>query len=193
MPILERFDDQSRKDVAAELNKSIPISIERPEITQRSVIPQRFATIARRIAHQDYDGALQILVTLNPSTETRNLQAVCYLRSGRFHEAISSLRSLVIDPVTTACRKGAPEEVKLNFALALGYGGQPAGAMEVLRECQLLEHPQVLAFYADVRRWESNMGWLRWFDWKLNGLANTAGLQPSHRQLGILSWDEVDS
>ncbi len=178
------------------LNKAVQQSVS--PITETNAVTQKMGTVPldpklSRVkevtAKGDYQHALEMLTSQSQALEYRNSRAVCLIRLHRFEEAIGVLRTQVLDPVTLIVRSEIPTHVKVNFAIALFYGGMPAGAFDVLNEIRCEEDPSVQQLRNAVNEWVSGMSFLRKLDWKLNRIAPKTLPTVPQSKLGQFIWD----
>ena len=65
------------------------------------------------------------------------------MRMGKFAQAIVPLRSIALNTSTFHLRPEIPEHIKINFAIALFFGGEPAGGLDALADISREDDPQV--------------------------------------------------
>ena len=144
------------------------------------------------ISTGNYQAAYDHLKSRSADPEVINIKAVLLMRLGKPNQAVSILRSMVLDPTTLLLRPGVPDHIKLNFATALLMDGEVAGCDEILRTIQDKSNEQLIQLRADIRRWEKSLTILRWIDWKACGIAHGSdGLSMDHLP-GKFDW-ELDS
>jgi len=137
----------------------------------------------------EYQLALSVLPAANSDLEVRNIGAVCFIRLHRFAEAIDLLRTVALNMKINQVRSDVPDHIRVNFAIALFFGGQPAGGLDALREIDLEEDPSVVMHREQARNWVASMSFLRRLDWRLNGVAPKVLPIPPNEPLGKCIWD----
>lgn len=137
----------------------------------------------------EYQTVLGLLNVEHRDDETKNLRGVCLLRLHEFEKAIAVFRGLVLEPAGVWSRSDLPGFIKVNFALALFYGGHPSGAMDVLTEVHVNHEPSALALMEHVQQWKSEMNWWQRALWTAFNV--TPSLKPvlPTEDLGTFAWD----
>lgn len=118
----------------------------------------------------DYAALAFQLLKAPRNDETLNRLGVCYLRLGKYDEAVKLYRQIALQAGGVCERTGLPELYARNFATALLLSGLPSGCLQVLRGLADQRHERVLALYAAVRAWERSLPFLKRWDWKLNSV-----------------------
>lgn len=139
----------------------------------------------------DYQQALSALPNDNRNIEVRNTCAVCFMRMHRFKEAMDVLRTVALNSAINVVRNDVPDHVRINFAIALFYGGQPAGGLEALQEIRRESDPCVIMLREQARQWVASMGFFRRLDWRMNRVAPKTMPVPPAEPLGRCIWDVV--
>ncbi len=140
-------------------------------------------------AKGDYQRALEMLAADSYDLEIRNCRAVCLIRLQRFEQAYGVLRPLIVNSVSQTVRAEAPDHIKINFAIALFYGGLPSGAMDVLLETNREDDPAVQKLREATKEWVAGMGFLRRLDWKVNRIAPKTQPTVPQETMGRFSWE----
>lgn len=141
------------------------------------------------ISRGDYAGALRILPADSKNAEIKNAAAVCLIRLGQFEKAIAVLRSVALNSAFQTVREETPEHIRINYAIALVFGGRPAGGLDVLNGVGSAEHRSVRIVHEAIRVWVSEMSFFRKIDWKLNRIAPANPPAPPIEKLGEFIWD----
>ncbi len=139
----------------------------------------------------DYQRALELLPADSQGQEIRNCRAVCMIRMNRFEDAFSVLRRIVVNEGTQGVRPEVPDHIKINFAIALFYGGLPAGGLEVLAETRREDDPAVKQLRQATNQWVAGMRLLSRLDWKLNRIAPKILPTVPQEKLGRFIWEVV--
>jgi len=137
----------------------------------------------------EYQLALGVLPAANSDLEVRNICAVCFIRLHRFAEAIDLLRTVALNAKINQVRTDVPDHIRVNFAIALFFGGQPAGGLEALREIDREQDPSVVMLREQARKWVASMSFFRRLDWRLNGVAPKVLPIPPNEPMGKCIWD----
>jgi hypothetical protein len=159
------------------------------DVENRFRLEPRLRHAQRLMFQGDYDRALAALPEVHRDLEIRNVAAVCMIRLGRFKDAIDLLRTVTVNSNINRMRDDVPIHIRINFAIALFYGGQPAGGLEALYEVDRDDDPAVLMLREHARRWVSGMSFLRRLDWRFNGIAPKTLPVPPPEPLGRCFWD----
>lgn len=141
------------------------------------------------MAKGQYQLALGVLPTASRDIEVRNACAVCLLRTHRYEQAIDMLRTVALNSKTNRVREDVPDHVRINFAIALFFGGQPAGGLEALLEINREEDPSVIMLREHARKWVAEMSFFRRLDWRLNRVAPKQRPVPPTEPVGMCIWD----
>jgi len=188
----------SKKSVMAFIVKSVTPSLKPVhnhvaqatfEIENRLKIDPRLRRARQLMFQGDYEQALAALPEVHRDLEIRNVAAVCMIRLGRFKDAIDLLRTVTVNSNINRMRDDVPAHIRINFAIALFYGGQPAGGLEALYEVAQDDEPSVIRLREHARRWVSEMSFLRRLDWRMNGIAPKRLPEPPAEPLGRCFWD----
>lgn len=103
------------------------------------------------ISRGEYQRALAVLPAASRHLEVRNTCAVCFIRMHRFKDAIDLLRTVSLNTRTNEVRNDVPDHIRINFAIALFYGGQPSGALDAIREIDREQDPSIVMLREQVR------------------------------------------
>lgn len=144
----------------------------------------------------DYERALSAIPANNMEPEIQNCRAVCFMRLNRFSQAIGPLRMAALNTSTVHLRDGTPNHIKINFAFALFFGGEPAGGLKTLGEIRMEDDTEVKKLRAYAKSWASDMSFFRRIDWQLNGVAPKHGPPPPAGPVGRFVWElasEIES
>lgn len=125
---------------------------------------------ARLIQKGDYAKAADLLAAAGRAPRVRDTLGVCLMRLGNIERAVDVYRSFVLIPGTVVERSEISNEAKRNFATALLMQGSASGALSVLSEIHDPNNPAAVRLTAAIKRWEKTLSWIRWIDWKLNGI-----------------------
>jgi hypothetical protein len=136
-----------------------------------------------------YEQAFRAIPTSNSDLEIVNTRAVCMMRMGKFAPAITLLRSVALNTSTFHLRSEVPHHVKLNYATALFFGGEPAGGMDALADLQREDDPQVKILRQQCKTWVKSMNMWRRLDWYFNRIAPKAGPPLPALPVGYLTWE----
>ena len=136
--------------------------------SQKSITPLQHAALL--IHKSDYHGAANILRSAGQDLMIRNALGVCLLRMQQYEEALKTFRAFVLMPGGVAERSDVINPYKRNFALALLMSGSISGAIDVLNATCEPNHVMAQRIYRAIKVWEKSLGWLRWLDWKFNGI-----------------------
>ncbi len=137
----------------------------------------------------EYQLALGVLPAANNNLEVRNICAVCFIRLHRFAEAIDLLRTVTLNTQINQVRNDVPDHIRVNFAIALFFGGHPAGGLEALREIDREQDPAVVMLREQARKWVASMSFFRRLDWRLNGVVPKVLPVPPNEPMGKCIWD----
>lgn len=138
----------------------------------------------------EYKHALDALSKNTTDHEVLNCRGVCLLRMREFAQAINPLRMVALNSSTFQVREAIPSHIKINFALALFFGGEPAGAMETLSQIKPPEDdPCVMMIRSYAKQWVKQMSLLRRVDWYLNRIAPKQGPSLPDEPVGRFIWD----
>jgi hypothetical protein len=136
-----------------------------------------------------YQRAFDTIPNNSSDMEVLNCRAVCLMRMGKFAQAIAPLRSVALNMSTFHLRPEIPEHIKINYAIALFFGGEPAGGLDALADIQREDDPQVQMLRARAKAWAASMNWLRRLDWHVNRVAPKLGPTPGSAVVGYLAWE----
>ncbi len=128
------------------------IILESYELAERGQLEEALAHLAQTKSKDD---------------RIRNARGVCLMRLGRYDDAISLFRSLVMELGTPNLRQGIPTIFATNFALALLLSGRWSGCQEALGDIKDRHHSSVIHTKSIFDQWLSKLGWLEWLNWKL--------------------------
>ncbi len=137
----------------------------------------------------DYQRACDAIPNNSSDIEVVNCRAVCLMRMGKFSPAIAPLRGIALNASTFHVRPEVPEHIKINYAIALFFGGEPSGGLEALSDIRREEDPQVRIIRERAKAWAASMNWLRRFDWYVNRIAPKHGPTPGAEVVGYLAWE----
>lgn len=137
----------------------------------------------------DYQQAFRTIPTHNTDLEILNTRAVCMMRMGQFAPAITLLRSVTLNTSTFHLRSEVPLHVKVNYACALFFGGEPAGGLDALADIQREDDPQVKMLRQQCQVWVSNMNLWRRLDWYFNRVAPKVGPPLPNSAVGYFVWE----
>ena len=137
----------------------------------------------------NYQRAFDAIPNNSSDREVLNCRAVCLMRMGKFAQAIAPLRSIALNMSTFHLRPEIPEHIKINYAIALFFGGEPAGGLDALADIQREDDPQVQMLRARAKAWAASMNWLRRLDWHVNRVAPKLGPTPGTAVVGYLAWE----
>lgn len=145
------------------------VDLGRPSRSATPLSPsiQRACTLINK---DDYIGAANLLAAAGRDPQTRNAQAVCLMRAGRFDAAVDVYRSFILVQGSLLERKDVSNAYKRNFATALLMKGLPSGALAVLKATGEPNHPMAIQLYGAIKRWEKSLSWLKRMDWKFNAI-----------------------
>ncbi len=178
MPILISTDD------------FLPIEREGEVRAKRSQLDVAGLGDGKRLAiRNEYERALTFLSPHSVDREVRNCRAVCLLRLQRYREAIAILRTIAVNLQSVSLRNDVPKHIQLNFATALAYGGEPAGALDVIAESKTADDPVAQRIKASIDEWVATMSFLRKLDWKINRIGPKTSPQPPNEPLGRFTWE----
>lgn len=106
----------------------------------------------------------------------KNAQCVCWMRLGRYHEAVQGLRQICVTS-HLSLRNDIPVHFQSNFATALLLSGNADGYRAILNEIRSREHPAVMKLVSAVERWKATLPWTQRLSWKVGlGGANSVSL-----------------
>lgn len=152
-------------------------------------LSKQLAAIKAHTDRDEYARALEAIPAHSSDQELVNCRAVCLMRLRNFEKAIGLLRGVVLNKSTVRLRPEIADHIKINFAIALFYGGEPAGAMEALSEIRLESDPGVKLLRAEEKSWTAQMNLFRRLDWYLNRIAPKLQPQPPVESVGRFIWD----
>ncbi len=141
----------------------------------------------------NYQRAFDAIPSNSTDLEVLNCRAVCLMRTGKFAQAIVPLRSIALNTSTFHLRPEIPEHIKINFAIALFFGGEPAGGLDALADIKREDDPQVKLLRARAKAWAASMSWLRRLDWYVNRVAPKQGPTHGPDAIGYLAWELNDT
>ena len=96
------------------------------------------------------------------SIARENLRAVCYLRQGRYDQALDVIRSLCLRGRSSVeLADDLPLAVKVNFATALVAAGERSGGERLLDEIRDENERGVQRLRTAIRRWEGRLTFLQ--------------------------------
>lgn len=138
----------------------------------------------------EYARALEVLSNNTNDPEMLHCRGVCLLRLREFKQAISPLRLAALNPSTFHVHEHVANHIKINFAIALFFGGEPVGGLETLAEVKHEEkNPSVLMIHRQTNLWVKEMSLFRRLDWYLNRIAPNKGPAPPVERLGQFAWE----
>ena len=140
----------------------------------------------------DYQRAFNAVPNNSSDVEVINCRAVCLMRMGKFAQAIAPLRSLALNTSTFHVRPEIPEHIQINYAIALFFGGEPAGGLDALADIKREDDPQVRMVRSRSKLWSASMNLWRRFDWYLNRIAPKQGPTPPAEPVGYFAWEVSD-
>ena len=139
---------------------------------------------------EEYRRALEALSNNTADPEELNCRGVCLLRMGEFAQAISPLRMAALNSKTLRIHEHVAYHIKINYALALFFGGEPGGGLDALGEFKASQDdPSVLMLRRQLKQWVEGMKLLRRIDWYLNRIAPPKGPVPPNEPIGQFLWD----
>jgi hypothetical protein len=137
----------------------------------------------------EYTRALDLLSDHTTDTQLLNSRGVCLLRLGKFAAAISPLRMAALNLGTMQVHQHIGTHIKVNFAIALFFGGFPAGGLSTLSEFEHADDdPGVTMLRKQARLWEQRMNLLQRLFWKLSLEPSVEPLPPEY-PVGQFVWD----
>jgi len=136
-----------------------------------------------------YEQAFRAIPTSNSDLEILNTRAVCMMRMGKFAPAITLLRSVALNTSTFHLRSEIPHHLKINYATALFFGGEPAGGIDALADIQREDDPQVKMLRQQCKIWVKGMSMWRRLDWYLNRIAPNFGPPLPESPVGCFTWE----
>ncbi|MEZ6079609.1 MAG: hypothetical protein R3C56_29260 [Pirellulaceae bacterium] len=129
-----------------------------------------------------YQRAFDTIPNNSSDMEVLNCRAVCLMRMGKFAQAIAPLRSVALNMSTFHLRPEIPEHIKINYAIALFFGGEPAGGLDALADIRARMTSSSDASRARAKAWAASMNWLR----RLTG--TSTALHPSLVRRQARQW-----
>lgn len=152
----------------------------------------RLKSVRAFIEQGDYQRALTGLTNNLADSEAINCRAVCLMRLGKFSQAIGPLRTLALNTSTFHLRSETPLHIRINYALALFFGGEPAGGMEALSDIRREDDPQIKLLRAHAKQWTAAMNVFQRFDWYVNRIAPKHRPTPPTQSVGYCVWEFHD-
>lgn len=138
----------------------------------------------------EYQRALEALSNNTADPEELNCRGVCLLRMHEFVKAIGPLRMVALNSRNLRIHEHVANHIKVNYALALFFGGEPRGGLDALSEFKASENdPSVLMLRRQLKQWVEGMKLLRRIDWYLNRIAPPKGPVPPDEPIGQFLWD----
>jgi len=134
----------------------------------------------------EVEAALQLCANNGGEPALTNLQGVCLLRLGKYEQAASLFRGLVVQPGAGWLNANTPTHHKVNFALAQFLSGRFQAGAELLTETNDETHPAIIRVRQCLRRWEKSLTIWQWINWKLGGSHPEGARLPLDFQLGVL-------
>ena len=139
---------------------------------------------------EEFKRALEALSKNTMDPELLNCRGVCLLRLREFPQAISPFRMAALNPSTFHVHAHVANHIKINFAIALFFGGEPKGGLEALAEVKHSENdPSVLMLHRQTKLWVRDMSLFRRLDWYLNRVAPKKGPTPPIERIGRFVWE----
>lgn len=138
----------------------------------------------------EYERALELLTKQPTAPEVLNCRGVCLLRMKKFESALSPLRIVALNSSINHVHKHVASHIKLNFAIALFFGGHPGGGLETLSEAEFSElDPTVQILRRQTKLWVQQMSLFQRVDWYLNRIAPKQGPKAPDEPMGRFVWD----
>ncbi len=151
----------------------------------------KLLSIKNLVDKGEYGLALDALSKNSTDPEVLNCRGVCLMRMQEFTKAISTLRVAALNPSTFHAKENVPAHIKINLAIALFFGGEPAGGLEVLAEVKNSDHhPSVQMIRRQTKLWVKEMNLFRRLDWFMNRIAPKTGPVPPSEPIGSFAWDK---
>ena len=127
------------------------------------------AEMLREISNKQYDKAIRLSnKQKGQDPDVVNALGVCLMRVGRYEDAVTLFRNLVLERDRTWMRKDRPLHYRTNFATALLLSGRPSGCLEMLHEMRTEAPPLASVLRSAIKRWESTLSFWSWLDWKMS-------------------------
>ncbi len=152
-------------------------------------LDSRLKQVKTLIDRGDLQGAFNAVPNNSSDVEVLNCRAVCLMRMNKFSLAIAPLRSIALNTSTFHLRPEIPQHIRINYAIALFFGGEPSGGLDALADIQREDDPQVKMIRAQAKAWSASMNWLQRFDWYVNRIAPKALPKPPSDAVGYLAWE----
>lgn len=132
------------------------------------------------------EAALQLSANNGGDPALTNLHGVCLMRLGKYEQATSVFRGLVVQPGAGWIQPGTPTPYKVNFALAQFLTGKFQAGAELLTEADDETHPAVIRVRQCIRHWEKSLTIWQWINWKFGGSHPKGTRFPLDFQPGVL-------
>lgn len=152
-------------------------------------LDSRLKQVKTLVDQGDFQRAFDSVPNQSSDVEVINCRAVCLLRLGKFAQAIPPLRSIALNTSTFHLRTEVPEHIKINYAIALFFGGEAAGGLDALTDIKREDDPQVKMIRGRAKAWVTSMSWLRRLDWFLNRIAPKHSPTPPAEPMGYFVWE----
>ncbi|MCA9132081.1 MAG: hypothetical protein KDA45_02965 [Planctomycetales bacterium] len=169
------------------------ISGSRERLSERGELPFKLdpkLKIVKNLAEQgEYERAFRALPSRPGDHEVQNCRAVCLMRMHKFAQAIGPLRTVALNTSTFRVRSEVADHIKINFAIALFFGGEPLGGLEVLGELKMEQDPSVQMVRAAAKQWSAEMSFFRRLDWYFNRVAPKQGPRAPAEPVGRFLWE----
>lgn len=142
----------------------------------------------------EFAKALDVLSKFSTNPENLNCRGVCLLRLRKYAEAIGPFRLAALDLGTMQVHKSIATHIKINFAIALFFGGFPAGGVSTLAELGQVDlAPGAIMLRQQIRLWEQGMSsWQRLY-WRLTRIAPAIAPSPPEFPIGQFIWDLTET
>jgi hypothetical protein len=138
----------------------------------------------------EYARALDVLSKYTTNPETLNSRGVCLLRMHKFAEAIGPFRMAALNMGSMQVHEHIASHIKINFAIALFFGGFPAGGLDTLSEFKHSENdPGVSMLRKQAELWEQSMSPWRRFYWRVTRIAPAKAPPTPKDPIGRFVWD----
>jgi hypothetical protein len=145
------------------------------------------------VDRNNYQKALEVIPASNSKPELRNARAVCLMRLHDFPTAVQVFRTFALTEYSQTMKANLPEYMKVNFAIALFFGGQPAGGWAAMNELETTRDDQILIVREACRNWIAGFGFFKRLDWKLNKIAPESLPPIPVEPLGRFGWEPTSS
>lgn len=189
MPISKDIDSQNVHPIQNGLVANDGSATLQPPPLRAMSLDSRLAKAHGLAVKGQYVEAIRALPADSRDPETKNTIAVCLMRLGQFEQAIPLLRAIALNNALQTTNGRVPQHIRMNYASALFFGGQPAGGLEVLAEVNSPDDPSVWLIRDSAKEWISQMSFLRKIDWMLNRIAPKNRPVPVRTPVGQFIWE----